>query len=150
MRQSRALTLRRVLTVALSGRDRASSAVPTLAPAAAAVHRSQRRVRAGDGAAIPTAQWPDYPRFLEGVRAHTQAGRHDRHHRSGDGVGGGYSYAYYRASYFLTGREVLPLVTPDERAPAAELPRREVHRRVRRRLASAGRCGVAGRAAVRC
>jgi hypothetical protein len=24
----------------------------------------------------------------------------------------GYSYAYYRASYFLTGREVLPLVTP--------------------------------------
>ncbi|HEY8133496.1 MAG TPA: hypothetical protein VII12_16590, partial [Thermoanaerobaculia bacterium] len=27
----------------------------------------------------------------------------------------GYSYAYYRASYFLAGREVLPLVTPDDR-----------------------------------
>ena len=25
----------------------------------------------------------------------------------------GYSYAFYRASYFLTGREVLPVVTPD-------------------------------------
>ena len=53
--------------------------------------------------------WPDYPRFLEGVRAHTQ---------SGDTIAvvvptlnwdSGYSYAYYRASYFLTGREVLPL-----------------------------------------
>jgi hypothetical protein len=53
--------------------------------------------------------WPEYPRFLEGVRAHTSPG---------DTVAvvvptfdwdGGYSYAYYRASYFLTGREVLPL-----------------------------------------
>ena len=53
--------------------------------------------------------WPEYPRFLEGVRAHTQ---------SGDSIAivvptfdwdRGYSYAYYRASYFLTGREVLPL-----------------------------------------
>jgi len=54
--------------------------------------------------------WPEYPRFLEGVRAHT---------RPGDKVtvvvplmkwDEGYSYAYYRASYFLSGREVLPLV----------------------------------------
>ena len=53
--------------------------------------------------------WPEYPRFLEGVRAHTQ---------SGDSIAivvptfdwdRGYSYAYYRASYLLTGREVLPL-----------------------------------------
>jgi hypothetical protein len=53
--------------------------------------------------------WPEYPRFLEGVRAHTSPGDTialvvptfdwDR----------GYSYAYYRASYFRTGREVLPL-----------------------------------------
>lgn len=26
----------------------------------------------------------------------------------------GYSYAYYRASYFLTGREVVPVVDPDD------------------------------------
>ena len=58
--------------------------------------------------------WPEYPRFLEEVRART---------RDGDSIAllvptrhwdGGYSYAYYRASYFLTGREVLPLVTPED------------------------------------
>ena len=60
------------------------------------------------------AWWPEYPRFLEEVRART----HD-----GDSIAilvptrhwdGGYSYAYYRASYFLPGREVLPLVTPQD------------------------------------
>ena len=58
---------------------------------------------------FPDRLAPEYPRFLEGVRAHT---------RSGDTIAvivptpdwdAGYSYAYYRASYFLTGREVLPL-----------------------------------------
>ena len=58
--------------------------------------------------------WPQYPRFLEGVRAHTAPGdrvaivvpamQWDR----------GYSYAYYRASYFLPGRIVLPLVDPED------------------------------------
>jgi hypothetical protein len=56
-----------------------------------------------------------YPRFLEGVRARTA---------SGDSIAivipkmkwdDGYSYAYYRASYFLAGRRVLPLITPDDR-----------------------------------
>jgi hypothetical protein len=64
-------------------------------------------------ARYPDRVWPDYPLFLQGVREHT---------RPGDTIAvivpamtwdGGYSYAYYRASYFLTGREVLPLVTPD-------------------------------------
>lgn len=59
--------------------------------------------------------WPDYPRFLEAVRART---------RPGDSIAlvdptmswdRGYSYAYYRASYFLTGREVRPLVNSDDR-----------------------------------
>ena len=53
--------------------------------------------------------WPQYPRFLEGVREHT---------RPGDTIAivvpklawdDGYSYAFYRGSYLLTGREVLPL-----------------------------------------
>jgi hypothetical protein len=66
-------------------------------------------------ARYPDRRWPDYPLFLEGVREHT---------KPGDTIGvivpamnwdGGYSYAYYRASYFLTGREVLPLVTADNR-----------------------------------
>jgi hypothetical protein len=59
--------------------------------------------------------WPQYPRFLEGVREHTKPGdtiavivpsmRWDY----------GYAYAYYRASYFLAGREVLPLVDDKDR-----------------------------------
>ena len=62
----------------------------------------------------PDRGWDTYPAFLEGVRVHT---------RPGDSVAlivpashwdGGYSYAYYRASYFLTGREVLPLVDRDD------------------------------------
>src|SRR5256885_11697693 len=63
---------------------------------------------------FPDRLWyPDYPAFLEEVRAHT---------RPGDTIAilvpsmrweAGYSYAYYRASYVLAGREVLPLVQPD-------------------------------------
>ena len=59
----------------------------------------------------PDRGWSDYPQFLEGVRARTNPG--DRiaivfpvmkwEER-------GYEYAYYRASYFLSGREVLPLL----------------------------------------
>jgi hypothetical protein len=57
----------------------------------------------------PDRLWPQFPRFLEGVRANT---------RDGDAVAiivptlewdSGYSYAYYRASYLLAGREVLPI-----------------------------------------
>lgn len=59
--------------------------------------------------------WPQYPRFLEGVRQHTSMGDSiaiivpslDWDH--------GYSYAYYRASYILAGREVLPVATSDRR-----------------------------------
>ena len=60
-------------------------------------------------AAFADRLWPQYPQFLDGVRAHTQ---------NGDSIAivvptldwdRGYSYAYYRASYFLAGREVLPL-----------------------------------------
>jgi|SRR5205085_7484460 len=61
------------------------------------------------------AWFPDYPAFLRGVRAHTTGG---------DSVAivvppakwdDGYAYAYYRASYFLAGREVLPVVTPKDK-----------------------------------
>jgi hypothetical protein len=64
-------------------------------------------------ARFPDRVWPDYPLFLEGVRAHT---------KPGDTIAiivptmtwdGGYLYGYYRACYFLTGREVLPLMRPD-------------------------------------
>ena len=62
----------------------------------------------------PDRGWEGYPLFLEGVRAHT---------KRGDSIAlivppprwdDGYSYAYYRASYFLAGREVLPLIDRDD------------------------------------
>ncbi len=60
--------------------------------------------------AYPDGNWGEYAKFLTSVRAHS---------RPGDRIGiivpvmrwdDGYSYAYYRASYFLTGREVIPLL----------------------------------------
>jgi hypothetical protein len=69
-------------------------------------------------ATYPDRAWPDYPRFLQGVREHTQPGDTIAVIVPSMSWDGGYSYAYYRASYFLTGREVLPLVTPlDARLP---------------------------------
>ena len=69
-------------------------------------------------AAFPDRVWPDYPRFLEGVREHTSPGDTIAIIVPAMRWEAGYSYAFYRASYFLTGREVLPLLTPnDERLP---------------------------------
>jgi hypothetical protein len=60
--------------------------------------------------------WLRFPRFLEEVRART---------RGGDKIGviiptmkwdDGYSYAYYRSSYYLTGRDVLPLLTAENQS----------------------------------
>lgn len=61
----------------------------------------------------PDRVWPDYPRFLEGVRAHTKPDDTIAIIVPAMGWETGYSYGYYRASYFLTGREVLPVVRPD-------------------------------------
>jgi hypothetical protein len=60
----------------------------------------------------PDRAWPDYPVFLQGVREHTKPGDTIAIIVPAMGWETGYSYAYYRASYFLTGREVLPIVTP--------------------------------------
>jgi len=58
---------------------------------------------------------PGYPEFLEGVAART---------RKGDSVvivaplphwKTGYGYAYYRASYVLAGRNVIPILDDDDR-----------------------------------
>lgn len=59
--------------------------------------------------------FPEYVRFLSAVRSRTS---------KGDSIAiavpalrweYGYSYAYYRGSYILAGREVLPLITPADR-----------------------------------
>jgi hypothetical protein len=38
----------------------------------------------------------------------------------------GYAYAYYRASYFLAGRRVIPLVTPQNEARLERLEEAEL------------------------
>src|SRR5262245_59328622 len=77
--------------------------------------------------AHPDQQWypayPEYPAFLDEVRARTQRG---------DSIAiivptmhwdEGYSYFYYRASYFLSGREVLPVIARNDRVVTDNLKR---------------------------
>jgi hypothetical protein len=66
-------------------------------------------------AADPAPWSPDYPLFLQDVLAHTRPGDSIALVVPTDDWDGGYSYAYYRASYFLPGREVLPVITPENR-----------------------------------
>jgi hypothetical protein len=74
-----------------------------------------RRPMASAYERLPDGPFPGYGDFLAAVRQRTQAG---------DSVAilvpsrrweYGYSQAYYRASYLLAGREVLPLVDRDDR-----------------------------------
>ena len=58
----------------------------------------------------PDRGWHDYPQFLEGVRAHTNPGDRIALIVPTTQWEGGYSYAYFRASYLLSGRAVLPLL----------------------------------------
>ncbi len=60
-------------------------------------------------------QWIQYPRFLRRIRACTKPGDSIAIVAPAMKWDDGYSYAYYRGSYFLAGRVVLPLVTADDR-----------------------------------
>lgn len=65
-------------------------------------------------------EYPDpgttqYPQFLEGVAKATRPGVRIAILVPMRRWDDGYSYAFYRASYFLAGREVLPLVWRDDR-----------------------------------
>lgn len=66
-------------------------------------------------AEMADGQWWQYPRFLEGVREHTKPGEKIAIMVPPNKWDEGYSYAYYRGSYFLSGREVLPVITEDDR-----------------------------------
>ena len=63
----------------------------------------------------PDRRTPDYPAFLAEVARRTEPDQSIavvvpmRHWN------GGYSYAYYRASYFLAGRRVVPIVDENDR-----------------------------------
>lgn len=65
--------------------------------------------------ALPDSRTPSYPQFLDQVRQHTSPG---------DSVAilvpmrywnEGYAYAYFRASYLLADRKVVPLVDANDR-----------------------------------
>jgi hypothetical protein len=62
----------------------------------------------------PDRGWETYPEFLEGVRAHTKPGDSIALLVPAAHWDPSYSYAYYRASYFLAGREVLPVIDRDD------------------------------------
>ena len=61
----------------------------------------------------PDRLWPQFPRFVAGVRARTEHGDSIAIIPPSLDWNDGYSYAYYRASYLLAGREVLPVVSED-------------------------------------
>jgi hypothetical protein len=68
--------------------------------------------------ARPNGSWPEYPRFLQDVHEHTRPG--DRIAIAVPGMRSEetYLYAFYRASYLLADRDVLPLYY-------AKVPQRE-------------------------
>jgi len=65
--------------------------------------------------------YPHYPRFLEAVRARTRSGQSIAIVAPPMRWSSGYDYAYYRASYFLAGRTVLPVIDRHDRAHAENL-----------------------------
>jgi hypothetical protein len=94
-----------------------------LATAAAAINPVLLRMpfsnRAGLGAALTAmperaGYYPDYPLFLADVRSHT---------RDGDRIAlfvpdlawRGYDHAFFRATYLLYGREILPVLARDDK-----------------------------------
>jgi uncharacterized membrane protein len=65
----------------------------------------------------------EYAQFLEGVRAHTKPGDRIAVMVTPMRWNAGYSYAYYRGSYLLAGREVIPLIYENETPIPSNLER---------------------------
>ena len=64
---------------------------------------------------------PEYPRFLEEVARRTKPGQSIAIVFPTGPQHGGYGYAYQRASYFLAGRRVIPLVDREGRFHAERI-----------------------------
>ena len=62
----------------------------------------------------PDSRTPDYPAFLKEVARHTKPGQSIAIVVPIQRWQWGYSYSYYRATYFLAGRRVVPVVDPDD------------------------------------
>ena len=61
-----------------------------------------------------TFQSDEYETFLAGVRQHTEGGDSIALLLPTQSWDNGYAYAFYRASYVLSGREVLPVIGPGD------------------------------------
>lgn len=81
---------------------------------------------------------PEYPSFLRAVADATPPGSSVAVLVPMRRWDDGYSYAYYRASYFLAGREVLPLVWRDDRVLSRNLDRADYVASWRLELGGAG------------
>jgi hypothetical protein len=66
------------------------------------------------GDAYPDGRTSDYPQFLEEVARRTAPGDTIAILVPMKSWSRGQSYAYYRASYFLAGRKVIPLLNADD------------------------------------
>ena len=67
-------------------------------------------------ARLPDRNTPEYPLFLRAVAERTKPGERIAIFVPMRHWNGGYAYAYYRASYFLAGRRIIPVVDPDDSA----------------------------------
>lgn len=77
--------------------------------------RDRSALRSEKERAADRAWWPDYPAFLADVRAATRRGDTIALVVPGMNWEYGYSYAFFRATYLLEGRQVIPLVGPNNR-----------------------------------
>jgi hypothetical protein len=69
---------------------------------------------------LPYRKLPGFRRFITGVDAHTPPGARIAIWIPYAGWDGGYGYGYYRAPFFLTGKQVVPLQVPFVDKPAPE------------------------------
>ena len=69
---------------------------------------------------LPYRKLPGFRRFLLGVDAHTPIGARIAIWIPAPGWDGAYGYGYYRAPFFLTGKQVVPLQVPFVDRPAPE------------------------------
>jgi hypothetical protein len=65
----------------------------------------------------PSLDWPDYAEYLSAVAAHTAKGDSIALLVPARGNTNDYEYAYFRASYLLPGREILPVVVKGRLIP---------------------------------